>query len=98
MGTQQPENDTISVSSAILPFEEELNEDKFQGIGPSSDTITNEIAVAVGSPCSEENYQENLNSLKCSTSAKDAISKLSSEELLSLFQEELKKRNGVSFL
>ena len=98
MGTQQPENDTISVSSAILPFEEELNEDKFQGIGPSSDTITNEIAGAVGSPCSEENYEESLNSLKCSTSAKDAISKLSSEELLSLFQEELKKRNGVSFL
>ena len=98
MGTQQPENDTISVSSAILPFEEELNEDKFQGIGPSSDTITNEIAGAVGSPCSEENYEESLNSLKCSTSAKDAISKLSSEELLSLFQEELKKRNGASFL
>ena len=98
MGTDQSEYDTISVSSLIFPFEEEVNQGKFQGIEPGSVTIENQVAGAAGPHCPKKNDKDSFNSLEQAVSVKDAFSKLSSEEILSLMKEEFEKRNEVSLL
>ena len=98
MRTDQSENNTISVSSLTFPLEEELNQERFQGIDADSDTIANEVAGVAISHCPEENDEEVFNSLERAVSFKDAFSKLSSEEILSLMKEEFERRNEVSLL